>query len=164
VTHGREYTFDDIGGAEIFPMLGRKVIEDQQRLAVLCETLDRLLIFDAPGSTKPSKAASASFLVSAIQISWSGRLALGCWLFGSYSAHWRSCAPSSAGHAFLATLLREPLEAQRPVSDRNLGADHKAAALQIKEELPPRLDWPEHFTASRFCSSSMSPTPILMPR
>src|SRR5437899_12671333 len=34
-------------------------------------------------STKASNAASASFLVSAIQISWSARLAFGCWLFGS---------------------------------------------------------------------------------
>src|SRR5207253_7323940 len=34
-------------------------------------------------STKASNAASASFLVSAIQISCSARLAFGCWLFGS---------------------------------------------------------------------------------
>jgi hypothetical protein len=34
-------------------------------------------------STKASNAASASFLVSAIQISWSARLAFECWLFGS---------------------------------------------------------------------------------
>ena len=34
-------------------------------------------------STKASKAASASFLVSAIQISCSARLAFGCWRFGS---------------------------------------------------------------------------------
>src|SRR5207248_7458234 len=34
-------------------------------------------------STKASKAASASFLVSAIQISCSARLAFDCWLFGS---------------------------------------------------------------------------------
>src|SRR5712671_5383799 len=32
---------------------------------------------------KASNAASASFLVSAIQISWSARLAFECWLFGS---------------------------------------------------------------------------------
>src|SRR5262249_27261536 len=34
-------------------------------------------------SMKASKAASASFFVSAIQISCSARLAFGCWLFGS---------------------------------------------------------------------------------
>src|SRR3979411_889170 len=32
---------------------------------------------------KASNAASASFLVSAIQISWSARLAFDCWLLGS---------------------------------------------------------------------------------
>jgi hypothetical protein len=35
--------------------------------------------------TKASNATSASFLVSAIQISWSARLAFDCWLFGSLS-------------------------------------------------------------------------------
>src|SRR5262249_24141799 len=34
-------------------------------------------------STKASKATSASFLVSAIQISWRARLAFDCWPFGS---------------------------------------------------------------------------------
>src|ERR1700730_6233703 len=34
-------------------------------------------------SAKASNAASASFLVSAIQISWSARLAFDCWLLGS---------------------------------------------------------------------------------
>src|SRR4029077_3969337 len=34
-------------------------------------------------SMKASNAASASFLVSAIQISWSARLAFDCWLLGS---------------------------------------------------------------------------------
>src|SRR6266516_4551637 len=32
---------------------------------------------------KASKASSASFLVSAIQISWNARLAFDCWLFGN---------------------------------------------------------------------------------
>ena len=47
---------------------------------------------------KASNAASESFLVSAIQISWSARLAFDCWLFGSLFKTLRSCAPTGERH------------------------------------------------------------------
>src|SRR5258707_5208162 len=67
----------------MLPVLGGEVVEGQQRVAILGQTLDRLVDLTPQLSTKASKATSASFLVSAIQISWRARLAFDCWLFGS---------------------------------------------------------------------------------
>src|SRR6266436_4271756 len=90
-------------------------------------------------STKASNAASASFLVSAIQISCSARLAFDCWLFGSLlrtlavlctQQRW----PRVFGHT-------SSIACQKPsaVGDREFGCHRKPAPLQIKEELLPGL-------------------------
>src|SRR5437868_13526282 len=63
-------------------MFGGEVVERQQRIAVLDQAIGRSLIFDLVGFDKASNAVTASFLVSAIQISCSARLALVCRLFG----------------------------------------------------------------------------------
>jgi hypothetical protein len=42
VTDGRERTFDDVGRAQMLPMLGREVVESEQRVVILDQTLDRL--------------------------------------------------------------------------------------------------------------------------
>ncbi len=68
---------------QMLPVLSREVVEGKQRVAILDQALDSLVVFDAQVSMKASNAASASFLVSAIQISWSARLAFDCWLLGS---------------------------------------------------------------------------------
>jgi hypothetical protein len=39
--HGREHAFDGVGRAQVILMLGREVIEGQQRVAVLGEAFDR---------------------------------------------------------------------------------------------------------------------------
>jgi hypothetical protein len=49
----------------MLPVLSREVVEGKQRVAILDQALDSLVVFDAPGM-KASNAASASFLVSAI--------------------------------------------------------------------------------------------------
>src|SRR3981081_4520836 len=66
----------------MLPVLSREVVEGKQRVAILDQALDSFVVFDAPGFDALN-AASASFLVSAIQISWSVRLAFDCWLLGS---------------------------------------------------------------------------------
>jgi hypothetical protein len=48
VTHGRERAFDDVGCAQMLPMLGGEVVENEQRVAILGQTLDRLVVFDGP--------------------------------------------------------------------------------------------------------------------
>jgi hypothetical protein len=49
VTHGGERAFDDIGRAQMLPVLGREVVEGEQRVAILDQALGRLVVFDAPG-------------------------------------------------------------------------------------------------------------------
>src|SRR5436190_11019008 len=65
----------------MLPVLSREVVEGKQRVAILDQALDTYLTPQI--SMKASNAASASFLVSAIQISWSARLAFDCWLLDS---------------------------------------------------------------------------------
>src|SRR5215510_13048882 len=67
----------------MLPVLGREVVEAEQGVAILDRHSTALSYLTPQVSTKASKAASASVLVSAIQISCSARLAFGCWLFGS---------------------------------------------------------------------------------
>src|SRR6516225_6748629 len=49
VAHGRERTFDYVGRAQMLPLFGRKVVEGQQRIAILDQTIDRSIVLDAPG-------------------------------------------------------------------------------------------------------------------
>src|SRR5947199_7505598 len=49
VAYRRERAFDDVGCAQMLPVLGREVVEGQQRIAILAQALDRLVVFDAPG-------------------------------------------------------------------------------------------------------------------
>src|ERR1700693_4988953 len=49
VADGRERAFDDVGRSQMLPMLGREVVEGEQRLTILDQALDGLVVFDAPG-------------------------------------------------------------------------------------------------------------------
>src|ERR1700704_6129473 len=49
MAHGRERAFDDVSRAQMLPVLGREVVEGEQRVAILDQALDRLVVFDAPG-------------------------------------------------------------------------------------------------------------------
>src|SRR3979411_645113 len=98
---------------------------------------------------KASNAASASFLVSAIQISWSARLAFDCWLLGSLfktlavlctQQRW----PRVLGHTAPPARPRPPpparlQDAGGPVGDRELGSHRKPPPLEVEEEFFPRL-------------------------
>jgi hypothetical protein len=66
-----ERAFDDVGRAQMPPVLGREVVEGEQRVAILDQALTALSYLTPQVSTK---AASASVLVSAIQISCSAHL------------------------------------------------------------------------------------------
>ena len=83
---------------------------------------------------KASKALSAWFLVSAIQISWRARFAFECWLLGSLlSTFRRSCAPNSAGCGSGADTSSNRLpEAERAVGDGEFGRDREPAPFEVK--------------------------------
>jgi hypothetical protein len=49
VAHRGERAFDDVRRARVLPVLGREVVEGEQRVAILDRSLDRLVVFDAPG-------------------------------------------------------------------------------------------------------------------
>ena len=44
--HGGERAFDDIGRAQMFPVLGREVVEGEQCIVILDQALDPLVVFD----------------------------------------------------------------------------------------------------------------------
>ena len=44
VTDGCKGALDGIAGADMFPVLGRKVVERQQRLAILGQTIGGLIV------------------------------------------------------------------------------------------------------------------------
>ena len=45
VAHGSEGAFNGIGRSQVFPVLGREVVESQQCVSILSEAVGRLLIF-----------------------------------------------------------------------------------------------------------------------
>src|SRR3982074_2302610 len=88
---------------------------------------------------KASNAASASLLVSAIQISCNDRLAFGCWLFGSLLRTLAVLCTQQrcsrvVGHS-------SPSAFQKPsaVGGGESGRDRQPSVLQIEQQFPPIL-------------------------
>ena len=65
MTHGGEHALDRIRGAQVVPVLGGKVEEGEQRLAILGQAGDRLVVLGAVLVGEPSIAASAAERVGA---------------------------------------------------------------------------------------------------
>src|SRR3984893_6556072 len=99
---------------------------------------------------KASNAASASFLVSAIQISWSARLAFDCWPLGSLfktlavlctQQRW----PRVLGHTS-STACQKP---RAPSATASSGPIASPRRFEVEEELFPRfahaVDEPDKF-------------------
>jgi Transposase len=49
VADSRERAFDDVGRSQMLPVLGGEAAEGEQRLTILGQTFDGLVLFDAPG-------------------------------------------------------------------------------------------------------------------
>lgn len=45
MTHGCEGALDGIAGADVLPMLGREIVERQQRLAILGQAISGFIVF-----------------------------------------------------------------------------------------------------------------------
>src|SRR4030081_1734042 len=88
---------------------------------------------------KASNAASASFLVSAIQISWSARLAFDCWLLGSLFKTLAVLCTQQLDARPRPHLLHRLPETEGAVGDRELGSHRKPPPFEVEEELFPRL-------------------------
>src|SRR5215475_13606711 len=44
VAHGGEGAFDGVGRPQVFPVLGREVVESEQRVSILAQAVGRLLV------------------------------------------------------------------------------------------------------------------------
>src|ERR1700716_1657502 len=89
---------------------------------------------------KASNAASASLLVSAIQISCNDRLAFGCWLFGSLLRTLAVLCTQQrcsrvVGHSSPSAFQK----ARRPAGEGELGRARQPSVLQIEQQSPPIL-------------------------
>ncbi len=49
MTHGRDHALDRVRSAQMVPMLGRKVEEGEQRILILGQAGDRLVVLGGPG-------------------------------------------------------------------------------------------------------------------
>src|SRR5438067_5710038 len=84
---------------------------------------------------KASNAASATLLVSAIQISCNDRLAFGCWLFGSLLRTLGGLVHPAALLACGRPQLAERLpKAKRAIGDGEFGRDRQTSVLKIERQ------------------------------
>ena len=82
MSHRGERAFDRIRPPQVLPVLGGEVVEGEQRIAILVRH-DRLGVFRSVAFRKRREGGDGLVLRSAIQMSFSARLALPCRLFGS---------------------------------------------------------------------------------
>src|SRR5215211_2337420 len=135
-----ERAFDDVGCAQMLPVLGREVVEGKQRIAILGQAVDRLSVFDAPGFDEGVESDERLLLGLGHPDLLQRPLGLRLLALGQFVEDIGGFVHPAA----LATRLRPHFferlpEAQRAVGDRKLGPDRKPAPLQVEEELAPRL-------------------------
>ena len=125
----------------MLPVLSREVVEGKQRVAILDQALDSLVVFDAPDFDEVLPPGECIRLVLAIQISWMRMLGFRSPAPGRpASAHTdrRPGAPNSAGRVSSATSPDRLPEAEGAVGDRKLGSHRKPPPFEVEEELFPR--------------------------
>ena len=54
--------FDDVGRSQMLPVLGGEVVEGEQRLTILDQAFDGLVVFDAPGFDEGVERSERIFL------------------------------------------------------------------------------------------------------
>src|SRR6266851_5952692 len=124
----------------MFPMLGGEVVEGEQWLAVLAETLDSLLVLDAIGFDKPIEC-SLGVLPGLRHPD-----VLQCTLGLCLQALWqlvqdirRFVHPTALRTRLRPHLIDRLPEAERPVGDGELWPDRQTASLEIEQQLLPGL-------------------------
>src|SRR5215468_3707229 len=124
----------------MLPVLGREVVEAQQRVAILDQALDCLVVFDAPGLDEGVEGGKRILLglghPDFLQRALGFRL-LAVWQFvediGSF-VH-----PAALATRLGPDLFHRLPESERAIGDRELGANRQPTPLQIEEQFPPRL-------------------------
>src|SRR2546421_3713537 len=91
----------------MFPVLSREVVEGKQRVAILDQALDSLVVFDAPGFDEGVERGECILLGLGHPNLLERTLGLRLLALGQL-VHGRSCAPNSAGRVPPATPPRPP--------------------------------------------------------
>src|SRR5207342_3812627 len=126
--------------SQVLPVLGREVVEREQRIAVLGQAIARSLVFDLVGFDKGFQGRNGILLGLGHPDLLQRTLGLGVQAL-------RQLVQDVGGLVHPAALLagcrphlakRFP-EAERPVSDRNLRPSRQAAAPHIQQQITPRL-------------------------
>src|SRR5262249_40268426 len=136
----RERAFDDVGRAQMPPVLSWKVVEGEQCVAILDQAPDRLVVFGAPALDEGIEGGKCILL------------GLGHPDFLQRPLGFRLLAVRQfvedvggfVHPAALAARLRLSLfdclpESKRAIGDRELGANRQPTPLQIEEQFRPRL-------------------------
>src|ERR1700741_1196438 len=140
VTHSRERAFNDVRRTQMFPMLGREVVESEERIAILDEAFDRLLVFDAPDLDEDVERCKRILLgfrhPDLLQRALGFRL-LALRQLVQYVGGLVHPAALAAG--LRPYFLDRMPEAEGAIGDRELGRHRKPAPLQIEQQFFPGL-------------------------
>src|SRR5258707_422537 len=124
----------------MLPVLGREVVEGEQRVAILDQTLDRLVVFDAPGLDEGVEGRKRILLGFGHPDFLQRPLGFRLLALRQFVEDVGGFMHPAALAARLGPYLFERLpESKRAISDRELGANREPAPLQIEEQFPPRL-------------------------
>src|SRR5437763_11338517 len=127
-------------GAQMLPVLGREVVEGEQRVAILDQTLDRLVVFDAPGLDEGVEGRKRILLGFCHPDFLQRPLGFQLLALRQFVEDVGGFMHPAALAARLGPYLFERLpESKRAISDGELGANREPAPLQIEKQFPPRL-------------------------
>src|ERR1700732_2089593 len=164
----------------MLPVLSREVVEGKQRVAILDQALDSLVVFDAPSFEEGVERGECILLGLGHPNLLERTLGLRLLALGQLVQDIGGLVHPTALAAHPRPHLLDRLpEAEGTVGDRELGAHRKPPPLEVEEELFPRLralahavDEPDKFLfasgvapmiASRHCAASSSRACTWMP-
>src|SRR6266540_419063 len=124
----------------MLPVLGREVVEGEQRVAILDQALDRLVIFDAPGLDEGVEGGKRILLglrhPDFLQRPLGFRLLAVRQFVEDVGGFVHPAALAAGLRPYLFDRLPEP---ERTIGDRELGANREPTPLEIEEQFAPRV-------------------------
>src|SRR5689334_21160953 len=124
----------------MLPMLGREVVEGQQRIAIFDQALDRLVVFDAPGLDEDIERRERILLCLGHPDLLQRPLGFRMLALRQLVQHiGRLVYPATVAADLRPYLLNRLPEAERAVGDRQLRTNRQPAPLQVEQQFPPGL-------------------------
>ena len=138
VADRRERAFDDVGRSQMLPMLCREVVEGEQRLTILDQAFDGLVVFDAPGFDEGVERGERIFLGFGHPDFLERPLGFRVLALRQLIQDVGGLVDPAALAAGLRPHLLDRLpEAERAIGDREFGRDGQPAPLQVEQQFPP---------------------------